>query len=218
MALYLNFYHEIKSQKIQQQRDPLKIGMAVLALFAAIFLLIYLWRATQVGVLARKVANRNGEWAAIAPKLDEARNRKLNTDPSIKAAETIIQRIENRIFWAPILQMLLEQTPPHVQLTRTIFETVGEERDRIRLQLSGVIAGKEPRIEADAFRTKLEQVFGARFPEVKAAFAQLDDRSEEIALNGASLKTATLIIEFEFGVPKPEPADPAASPTPGSNP
>jgi hypothetical protein len=211
MAFHLNFYHEVQVQKIQQQRDPLKIGLAILVFLAALMILFYLWRMQSPAALAKVASARAAEWSALEPKLNQAKAKETKDSATIAVAEAVLARINNRFFWAPVLQSILENTPDNVQITSAMADSGSEKsEEKISMELTGVIAGREPRIAADEFRLKIEQAFAARYPEATAEFTKLDDRPDNVQLRGESLQTATFAIALKFNRP---PAAPKAGET-----
>lgn len=213
MALYLNLYHEVQTQKLQEQRDPLKLGLLVLILIAAGFALYYFVRLRGVSEIGHKLAQRQAEWAALEPKLAAARAREVEIAPRLQAGDTVVHRINERFYWAPILERLIAETPRTIQLQRVDGGVAEGPGARVNITLAGTIAGEEPRIDADGFRTALERSFGAKFAEVAANFRELDEAPGEVTLDGKALRTANFTIALGFARPAWNP-DAAKQPPP----
>ena len=59
MALHLNLLHEEISEQRQRQRDPLKIGMMVLAGIGAVLFLYYMWNAYRTLEIKGRLSARS---------------------------------------------------------------------------------------------------------------------------------------------------------------
>ena len=72
MALHLNLLHEEILEQRQRQRDPLKIGMLVLASCGAVLFLYYAWNAYRVIEIKARLNHITAEWKKIEPVLRQA--------------------------------------------------------------------------------------------------------------------------------------------------
>ena len=76
MALHLNLLHEEIQEQRQRQRDPLKIGMMVLAGFGALLFLYYIWNAYRTLEIKSRFTAVDREWSKIEPKVTAAKKRR----------------------------------------------------------------------------------------------------------------------------------------------
>src|SRR5216684_1859483 len=75
MALHLNLLHEEILEQRQRQRDPLKIGMLVLASCGAILFLYYAWNAYQTLEIKSRLSSIDRDWKKIEPQVTAAQKR-----------------------------------------------------------------------------------------------------------------------------------------------
>src|SRR5262252_562411 len=99
MALHLNLLHE--EILGQRQRDPLKIGMLVLASCGAIFFLYYAWSAFQTLNIKSKLSGIEAEWKKLEPIVTKAQKRSDELTDLINTTRVLDDYIDNRFFWGP---------------------------------------------------------------------------------------------------------------------
>jgi hypothetical protein len=75
MALHLNLLHEEILEQRQRQRDPLKIGMMVLAGFGAFLFLYYMFNAYRTLEIKSRLRAVERNWTKIEPEVTAAHNR-----------------------------------------------------------------------------------------------------------------------------------------------
>ena len=75
MALHLNLLHEEISEQRQRQRDPLKIGMIVVAGIGALLFLYYGWNAYRTLEIRSRLSAVESAWAKVEPKVTAAQKR-----------------------------------------------------------------------------------------------------------------------------------------------
>lgn len=214
MAFHLNLFHEIHTEAHQRARDPVKLaglGLAVIALFMVGF---YLYRMNAVGKVTRKRAAMARQWTSLEPKMKKAESDAVTFARQKEVNAALIERLDNRFYWAPFLERLTQSVPPHVQITSLSGEWSPNLRS-VELILSGIAAGQQPRVEAEAFRVGLEKELGAFYSEVSAGFDahSLEETQQMIEYGGQQLRTARFRIRLAFKrrVPDPAPQEPVAA-------
>src|SRR4051794_25859889 len=108
MALHLNLYHELQKKQRAKKRDPLKLSMYGIALVVLCFVAYYFTRVAQVSEINSKLSGIGIEWQGLEPKQKAAAAQEAELNAQIKLSETLVQRIEGRMYWAPILQRIME--------------------------------------------------------------------------------------------------------------
>jgi hypothetical protein len=103
MALQLNLLHAQFTEERQRQRDPLKIGIMVLAGLAALLVLYYMWSAYQTLHIKARLSALERDWAKVEPKVTAAQKRVQELNGIINATRALDDHIEGRFFWAPLL-------------------------------------------------------------------------------------------------------------------
>ncbi len=211
MALNLNLLHEEILEHRQRQRDPLKIGIMVLAGFGALLFLYYMFNAYRTLEIKRQLSAVERNWTKIEPEVTAADKRVAELEGVIKTTRALDDYIENRFFWAPFLQKVSHCVPPNTQLT-SLDATVLDESKGISVSLEGVAAGREPRSVAEDLRQMLIEQLGHGYGGVKVEFKTLEDLDTIVNVGGTNMPMAHYLLAINFN-PSPA-AKSAASPTP----
>ena len=214
MAIRLNLYYEVQKSKKQQQYDPLKlamIGLAVIIVGLAVYYFMELGKATGVrdAFLAHKA-----ESVKLTPLAKAAKDREIAVSKKIEIAKQLARKVEDRFYWGPILEQLISNIPPSVQLTKCTASIAPALPRRCDILLEGLAAGDEPRIVAEELRTSLAEQLGQKYKKTVANFRSLDDGTESVSINGKQVRTAAFIIAVTFNggeEPPPPPPPPKTS-------
>jgi hypothetical protein len=188
MPLQLNLLHEEFTEERQRKRDPLKLGMMALGTLGAIMLLFYGWKAYQTLSLKTRLSAVEKDWAKVEPQVTSAQKRAEELQGIINASNVLDGLVENRFFWAPILQTVAGCVAPNIQLTN--FDGSITEERLVRIALEGTAAGTEPRAAAEEFRQLLAEKIGERYSEVDAQFKTLEDLDAPVMLAETSVPVA----------------------------
>jgi len=209
MALHLNLLHEEILEQRQRQRDPLKIGMIALVGCGVLLFLYYTWNAYRTLEIKSRLTTIERAWKKIEPGVTAAQKRVADLEGVIKTTRALDDYIDNRFFWAPVLQKVSRCVAPNTQLTN--FEgAVQDENREIDVSLEGIAAGREPRSVAEDLRQMLLEQFHQSYSDVKAEFKTLEDLDTIVNVAGTHMATAHYILTVNF--------DPAAMPKPGESP
>ena len=211
MALHLNLLHEEILEHRQRQRDPLKIGMMVLAGFGALLLLYYMFNAYRTLETKSRLSAVERNWTKIEPEVTAADKRVAELEGVIKTTRALDNYIENRFFWAPFLQKVSHCVPPNAQLT-SLEASVLDENKGVSVSLEGVAAGREPRSVAEDLRQMLIEQLGQGYSGVKVEFKTLEDLDTIVNVGGTNMPMAHYLLAVNFN-PGPM-AKSAASPSP----
>ena len=158
------------------------------------------------------MSSRQAEWARQEPAAKAAATREAELSAKLASADALGKRIENRFYWAPVLDVLLKTVPPNVQIVN-LTGTNDPKADKISVLLEGVVAGEVPRIAADRFRTTLNEQLARQFPGAISTFRGLEDNASSVNVGGRALPTARFTIETIFTKPHATPAEtPAPEP------
>ncbi len=198
MALRLNLHHEIINAERARKRDPLKLSMWGLSLIGAGFAAWYFFQLARMSVISQEYAHKKGEYDAIEPKAVAAKAREDELAEVIRSGDTIVQRVEGRFYWAPMIEELVNAVPPEVQITKFAGDVQGDVRKKCRLSIDGLSAGTDPRKVAEDLRTAIAESFGKKYKNVTSSFRTLEDGVETVQLGGAPRPTATFAINVEF--------------------
>ena len=210
MPLTINLLHEEQFLVQQRKRDPLKLGFYALGAVAMLFFLFYAYRYAANSSLRGDLRARQAEWAKQEPAAKAAAAREAELTAKLQAADAVGKRMENRFYWAPLLDVLFKTVPPNVQIVN-LTGSNEPKSDKISVLVEGIIAGEVPRIAADQFRTGLNDRMAKQYPGATSTFRGLDDTASTVPVAGRALPTARFTIEVVF--PKPH-AQPADSPAP----
>ena len=213
MALQLNLLHEEILEQRQRQRDPLKIGMLVLAGCGAILFLYYAWNAYRTIEIKTRLSRITAEWKKIEPQVTQAQKRSAELTNIINTTRFLDDYIDDRFFWAPLLEKLSRCVPPNAQLTSLDGQVLDDEKGGgISLTIDGIAAAREPRSAAEDLRQMLLEQLGKVYHDVKAEFKTLEDVETVANIGGTSVPESRYILVVTFN-PKGK-AKPAATPLP----
>jgi hypothetical protein len=208
MALHLNLLHEEILLQRQRQRDPLKIGLMVIAGLGALMLLYYLWNAYKVLEIRNRFGQAQHDWLKVEPKVTAAQKRSAELNGIISTTKVLDGMIDGRFYWAPFLEKLSRCVALNAQLT-SIDGTLQED-GRITVVIEGLAAGREPRAAAEELRQLLLEQLGQSYKEVKVEFKALEDLDTIVKIGGSNQAMARFGINATFATEAAKP-----SPTPG---
>jgi len=207
MALHLNLLHEEILAERQRQRDPLKIGLLVLAGCGAMLFIYYAWNAYQTLEIKSHLSKVQNEWAKIEPQVTAAQKRSDELNSIINSTRVLDGYIDHRFFWAPLLEKISHCVAPNVQLTA--IEGVVLDDGGITISIEGMAAAREPRSAAEDLRQMLLEQLTKSYHDVKVEFKTLEDLDTMANVAGVKTPMARYNIFVSFGAteaPKPAPA------------
>ena len=207
MALHLNLLHEEILAERQRQRDPLKIGLLVLAGCGAMLFIYYAWNAYQTLEIKSRLSKVQSEWAKIEPQVTTAQKRSAELNSIINSTRVLDSYIDHRFFWAPLLEKISHCVAPNVQLTA--IEGIVLDDGGITVSIEGVAAAREPRSAAEDLRQMLLEQLTKSYHDVKVEFKTLEDLDTMANVGGVKTPMARYNIFVTFGAteaPKPPPA------------
>jgi hypothetical protein len=208
MALHLNLLHEEILEQRQRKRDPLKIGIMMLIGCGVMLFLYYGWNAYRTIEIKSRLGNVQREWAKVEPKVTAAQKHAADLSNTIKATQTLDGYMNNRFFWAPVLEKISRCVAPNVQLT-AIDGQVFDEDKGITVSIDGVAAAREPRSAAEDLRQMLREQLEKNYFEVKVEFKTLEDAETFANVGGVKTPMAHYNILATFKPSAPPKATPA---------
>jgi hypothetical protein len=210
MALHLNLYHEVHKAKALKRRDPLKLSMYGLSAIIACFAGYYFIQLLRLHSLNTQLAAAKAQFEKIEPVAKDAKKREEELTAQNKAGDTLVAKIENRFYWAPMLEEVMQVVPRDVQLTRFAGEVSNDGLRRCSLTVDGLSAGADPRKVAEDLRTAIAEKFSVNYRNVSSKFKMLEDGTELVLLDGKQMPTATFAINVELSAASNQPiAQPA---------
>ncbi len=210
MALHLNLYHEVIKAKALKRRDPLKLSMYGLSAVVACFASYYALELLKMHGLSSELASVKAQFDKLEPLAKAAKIREAELTAQVKAGSLLVKRVENRFYWAPLLEQIMQVVPREVQVTRMAGDLTGEGTRRCSLSIDGLSAGPDPRKVAEDLRTSIAEKFSTKYKNVSSKFRTLEDGTEMVSLDGKQMPTATFAINVElFSGEEPVAAQPA---------
>jgi hypothetical protein len=199
MALHLNLLHEEILEQRQRQRDPLKIGMLVLASCGAVLFLYYAWNGYRTIEMKARLSHVTGEWKKIEPEVTKAQKRSADLTNIINTTRVLDDYIDSRFFWGPLLDKLSRCVPPNAQLTSLEGQVTDEEKGgSISVTIDGVAAAREPRSAAEDLRQMLLEQLGKSYHDVKAEFKTLEDMETVANIGGSNVPMSHYVLLVTF--------------------
>src|SRR5438477_10908281 len=213
MALHLNLLHEEILEQRQRQRDPLKIGILVLASCGALLFLYYAWSAYQTLEIKSRLSSVEAEWKKLEPVVTQSQKRAAELNNIINTTRVLDDYIDNRFFWGPFLEKLSRCVPPNAQLTSMEATVLDEEKGGgVSVTIDGVAAAREPRSAAEDLRQMLLEQLGKSYRDGKAEFKTLEDVETVANLGGTNVPMSRYILSVTLnpnGSAKPATAPPS---------
>jgi hypothetical protein len=208
MALHLNLLHEEILEQRQRHRDPLKIGILLLAGCGVLLFLYYGWNVYQTLQAKARLSAVERDWAKVEPQVTEAQKRAAELTNIINTTRVLDSYADDRFLWAPVLEKISHCVAPNAQLT-AIEGAVQDDDKGVTLVIQGVAAAHEPRSAAEDLRQVLLEQLGQSYREVKVEFKALDDVETVTKVDGTAMPMARYTIAVSFkgnSAPKPAPA------------
>jgi hypothetical protein len=197
MALHLNLLHEEISEQRQRQRDPLKIGMMVVAGIGALLFLYYGWNAYRTLAIRSRLSAVESDWAKVEPKVTAAQKRAAELTNIISTTRVLDVLIDDRFYWAPFLQKLSRCVAPNAQITH-MEGSVSDDNKAVMVTIEGVSAGREPRSAAEDLRQMLIEQLGQSYGDVKVEFKTLEDLDTIVNVGGTTMAMARYVLSVNF--------------------
>ena len=213
MALNLNLLHEEILEQRQRQRDPLKIGMLVLAGCGVILFLYYGWNAYRTIEIKSRLGRITANWKKVEPDVTKAENRSAEVTNIINTTRVLDDYINSRFFWGPLLEKLARCVPPNAQLTSLEGQVLEDDKGGgISVTIDGVAAAREPRSAAEDLRQMLLEQLGKSYHKVKAEFKTLEDMETMTNIGGTNVPMSHYVLVVTFSPSGTE--KPSATPLP----
>ena len=197
MALHLNLLHEEILEQRLRQRDPLKIGMMVLAGIGALMFLWYMGKAYQTLAIRNRLSTIQHDWSKIEPKVTAAQKRSAELKEIIGTTKVLDEMINSRFFWAPFLEKLSRCVALNAQIT-SIDGTVLDDEKNVNIMIEGLAAGREPRAAAEELRQLLLEQLGQSYHNVNIEFKTLEDLDTLVKISGANMAVARFALSVTF--------------------
>src|SRR3954469_4272302 len=204
MALHLNLLHEEIFEQRQRQRDPLKIGIRVLIALGALMAAYYLLNAYKVLEIRNRLGQAQHDWAKVEPKVTAAQKRTAELNGIISTTKVLDGMMDNRFYWAPVLEKLSRCVALNAQLT-SIDGTVSDD-GKITVVAEGLAAGREPRAAAEELRQLLAEQLGQTYKDVKVEFKVLEDLDTIVNIGGSNQAMARFGINASFATKEAKPS------------
>jgi len=209
MALHLNLLHEEISEQRQRQRDPLKIGIRLLFALGLLMVAYYLWNAYKLLEIRNRLGQVQHEWAKVEPHVTAAQKRTSELNGIISTTKVLDGMIDDRFYWAPLLEKLSRCVALNAQLTSV--DGIVQETGKITVIVEGFAAGREPRAAAEDLRQLMAEQLGQSYKEVKVEFKSLEDLDTIVNIGGSNQAMARFGINATF---MSREAKPSATPGP----
>ncbi len=199
VALHLNLFHEEILEQRQRHRDPLKLGLLALIGCGTLMFMYYSWNAYRTLEIRSRLGAIDRSWSKTEPSVTAAQKKVAELQVLTKTTRALGEYIDNRLFWAPLLQKIGRCVAPNTQLTR--LDGTLDDAKGVSITIEGVAAGREPRAAAEDLRQMLSEQLGHDYSEVKVEFKSLEDLDTLVNLGGTHMPMAryNLAITFKPG-------------------
>ena len=196
MPLHLNLLHEEIYEQRQRQRDPLKLGMYVLAAAGVMMFGWYSWNAYETLEIKSRLGTVERDWAKVEPRVTAAQKRSDELNGIVSTTKVLDGMIDSRFFWAPFLEKVSRCVAPNAQLTS--LDGTADDTKGVAVSIEGVASGREPRAAAEDLRQMLLDQLGQTYKDVKVEFKTLEDLDTLANVGGANMAMARFILTVDF--------------------
>ncbi|MGB8168439.1 MAG: hypothetical protein WCF18_13160 [Chthoniobacteraceae bacterium] len=198
MALRINLYHEVQKARQLKRRDPLKLSIYGLGGLVALFAIYYVIEVGRMHGMSVELKKVQAQFNVLEPKAKAAKKREEEMNVEIRKSELMSKRIEQRFYWAPMLEQIAQTVPRDVQITRLAGDLSGDSMRKCSLILDGISAGGDPRKVAEDLRTAIAEKLGPKYKTVTSNFKSLEDGTEMVLLDGKQMPTASFAINVQL--------------------
>lgn len=202
MALNLNFYHEQHREEYERARDPLKLaskGAVVVLVLAALY---YFYRMQDASHVVKRASQLRAEWAKLEPAKKQAEAREAELLKGQETHKAVIERLQKRFLFAPMLARLQEAVDPGVQLQSFSSMMAQDGGPAVEIHLVGVAAGLQPRRAAEEFRLRLLSVLKTGYQTVLVRYDgtnSLEETSDIVQSEEGELGVARFRLRISLG-------------------
>lgn len=151
----------------------------------------YLLELNGQRTVKSELQSLEAEYAKQGPRAEKAKARETEISETLKVSKSLVDRMENRFYWAPVLASVAQVVPQEVQLTKLSGDVTSDEKRQCSLTIEGVAAGADPRKTAEDLRRALAEKFSTKYKAVTSVFRSLEDSPETVALSGKQFPTAS---------------------------
>lgn len=198
MALRINLYHEVQKARQLKRRDPLKLSIYGISAILTLFAVYYGIELGRMHGMSVELNSVQAQYNQLEPKAKAAKKREAEINAEIQKSDLITKRIEQRFYWAPMLEQVAQTVPREVQITRLIGEVTGDSLRKCSLTLDGLSAGTDPRKVAEDLRTAIAEKLAPKYKTVASSFKSLEDGTEIVLLDGKQMATASFAINVQI--------------------
>ncbi len=198
MALQINLYHEVQKARQLKRRDPLKLSIYGLSAIGAMFAIYYVVELGRMHAIGGELARAQAEFNAIDPQAKAAKVKEDEMIAEIRKCDLVSRRMEDRFYWAPMLEQIAQAVPREVQITRLTGDVSGDAVHKCTVVVDGLSAGNDPRKVAEELRTALAEKLEPKYKGVTSNFKSLEDGTELVLLDGKQVATASFAINLQF--------------------
>ncbi len=183
MGLTIDLLHEEKEAALARERDPVKLTLLGVIVIMGLMLLYYLHVNGQAGSLSAAARSLTTERTRLEPEAKAAEEASKQLETELAGLKLLTETIEDRFFWAPVLETVIKSVLPEYPTQFTRFTGTSAANGSFELSLEGLtitLQTESPRIGADKFRANLEQNLSDRYGEVDVRFSLNDAQAQEI--------------------------------------
>jgi len=199
MALHLNLNHELEKVRAQRRRDPVKLAIIGLIFVVGLFVAQYMWTMTKSTMAVHERDRKRNEFAQKDPLAKAAVTEEAELQKKLGSSERFQARLEGRFYWAPLMQVVIENIPGNVHITRFSGDVNPDDSSKVQFKLEGIVAGTEPRSKAEDFRQRLSQALEKKYRNVNATYrGDLQEGTDTVSIDGKAVPTATFAIHVQL--------------------
>jgi Tfp pilus assembly protein PilN len=210
MALTHNLLYPKQKAELERKLDPIKIGLLVGLVIVIALVLYWFVQGAAVDRLTNQRNQLQRTWEVLQPQLEAAQTQRTADEAKLATANALVSVVEDRFYFAPVLELILENIPNSAQVNRISMNYQPDNKTAF-IQIGGKTAGssdQRSRALADALRVRLLSKFREAYgPEVTLSMPTLTS-AEPVSIRGKQFNTSDFLFSIEIPVTAEEAAPP----------
>lgn len=205
MALTHNLLYPKQQAELERKLDPIKIGLLLGLLIVIGLVLFWVVQGAAVDSLEKQRKDLQQTWGRLEDQMEAAKKQQATDEEKLATANALVASVEERFYFAPVLELLLENVPNSAQIN-SVGMNYNPQSDEANIQVAGKVAGKtdqDSRARADALRIRLRDAFRDTYGEDVILEMPTLVSAEPVTIRGNRFNTNDFL--FTITIPSDEP-------------
>jgi Tfp pilus assembly protein PilN len=205
MALTHNLLYPKQQAELERKLDPIKIGLLLGLVIVIGLVLFWVVQGAAVDSLEKQRKDLQQTWGRLEDQMEAAKKQQATDEEKLATATALVESVEERFYFAPVLELLLENVPNSAQIN-SVSMNYNPQADEANIQVAGKVAGKtdqDSRARADALRIRLRDAFRETYGEDVILEMPTLVSAQPVTIRGNRFNTNDFL--FTITIPSDEP-------------